>query len=367
MALILFFVILSLLVLVHELGHFSVAKYFGIRVDEFGLGFPPKVRKLFDWKGTTFTLNALPFGGFVKIYGESYEEPEKLPLTQSGESFQYKNRGIQAAVLVAGVVGNFLFAWLLFSIGFASGLPASDGLGLPLTNPETVITSVLEESPAEKAGLRAGDSVVKVERGADALYQPLTPEDVSEFITNSSGALNVTVLRGDETLTKTITPESGVWAETPAIGVAMEVVGTVKLTPIAAVTQGLVTTTELTVATAKGLVLFLSQAVTGRADLSSVAGPIGLVGMVGEANDLGFGYLLTFTALISINLAVLNLLPIPALDGGRLLFVGIEAISRRRIPTNFFNIVNTAGFFALILLMIVISVNDVQNILQKIF
>lgn len=387
MALILFFVILSLLVLVHELGHFSVAKYFGIRVDEFGLGFPPKVKKLFVWKGTTFTLNALPFGGFVKIYGENMEEPEKLPLTKSsdvfyekhgqtllnevspaqGESFVNQNRPVQAAVLVAGVVGNFLFAWLLFSIGFFSGLPAPAGLNLPLTDPQTVITSVLVESPAEKAGLRAGDSVVKVERGEAVIFQPLTPETVSAFITQSSGPVNVTVERGDETLTKTITPESGVWAETPAIGVAMEVVGTVELPFVTAVTQGLVTTWDLTVATAKGLVLFLSQAVTGRADFSTVAGPIGLVGMVGEANDLGFGYLLTFTALISINLAVLNLLPIPALDGGRLLFVAVEAVSRRRVPAKFFNIVNTAGFFALVLLMLVISVNDVQNIFQKIF
>ncbi|MEK7135355.1 MAG: RIP metalloprotease RseP, partial [Patescibacteria group bacterium] len=366
-----FFIILSLLVLVHELGHFGVAKYFGIRVDEFGLGFPPKVKKLFEWKGTTFTLNALPFGGFVKIYGES---PDDSDLKNSsdipsghGQSFINQNRLVQAAVLVAGVVGNFLFAWLLFSIGFMSGIAAPAGLDLPLTNPETVITSVLTESPAEKAGLKTGDSVVKVERGEASLFQPLTPETVSEFITNSFGPVNVTVERGDETLIKTITPLSGVWTETPAIGVAMEVVGTVKLPFLQSITQGFVTTKDLTVATAKGLVLFLSQAVTGRADFSTVAGPIGLVGMVGEANDLGFGYLLTFTALISINLAVLNLLPIPALDGGRLLFVGVEAISRRRIPSKFFNLVNTAGFFALVLLMIVISVNDVQNIVQKIF
>jgi len=119
MSIIIFIIILSLLIIVHELGHFSVAKKFGIRVDEFGIGFPPRAKKLFTWKDTLFTLNWLPFGGFVKIFGEN---PEQLELSAPQDSFQSKSRGIQASVLVAGVVGNFLFAWLLFSLGFITGL-----------------------------------------------------------------------------------------------------------------------------------------------------------------------------------------------------------------------------------------------------
>ena len=133
MTIIIFLIILSALVLVHEAGHFFVAKYFGIRVDEFGLGYPPKAKKLFSWKGTDFTLNWLPFGGFVKIFGENPEENmprvtlgsiesfQGLPLVNS-DSFQNKNRGIQSAVLVSGVIGNFIFAWFLISLGFMIGM-----------------------------------------------------------------------------------------------------------------------------------------------------------------------------------------------------------------------------------------------------
>ncbi len=381
MALIIFLIILSLLVLVHEAGHFGVAKFFGIRVDEFGLGYPPRAAKLFSWKDTLFTLNWLPFGGFVKIFGENYSEPEELPLTKSSDistkhgqtllkevppaqkdSFQYKNRGIQAAVLVAGVVGNFLFAWLLFSIGFMTGLPAPAELGLPLSDPQTVITTVLPESPADEAGLKAGDSIVTLERGTALIASPITPEQASAFITESLGPVNLTVRRGGETLVKTITPENGIWSETPAIGVSMEIIGTVELSFLHSISQGLVTSAELTVATAKGLAGFLGRAFIGRADLSSVAGPVGLVGLVGDVTELGWGHLLSFTALISINLALINLLPIPALDGGRLLFVLIEAVTRRRISPKIFNAVNAAGFVLLILLMVLITVNDVGNL-----
>ncbi|MDP2641775.1 MAG: site-2 protease family protein, partial [bacterium] len=143
MSIIIFIIILSALIVVHELGHFLVARWFGIRVDEFGLGFPPRIAKLFTWKETPFTLNWLPFGGFVKIFGENPPEEPYLETRFPSEGFLSKNRGIQAAVLVAGVVGNFLFAWLLISVGFVSGLPAPAGVSLPVENARTVITTVL--------------------------------------------------------------------------------------------------------------------------------------------------------------------------------------------------------------------------------
>lgn len=267
MTIIIFLIILSALVVVHELGHFSVAKYFGIRVDEFGLGYPPKAKNLFAWKGTNFTLNWLPFGGFVKIFGENYDNTD-LAVGQLSDSFQHKNRGIQASVLVAGVVGNFLFAWFLFFIILITGVSA------PL-------------------------------RAAQA--DPLSP--------------------------------------------------------LPAVVESLRITGVLSVDTTKALGTFLSQAVVGKLDLSSVAGPVGLVGMVGKVSELGIGYLLTFTALISINLCIINLIPLPALDGGRLLFVCIEAITRKKISPKIFNLLNTLGFAFLILLMILVTVHDVRNIL----
>ena len=358
MSVIIFIIILSALIIVHELGHFLVAKKFGIRVDEFGLGFPPRAKKLFTWKGTPFTLNWLPFGGFVKIFGESPEEPELSNAPQ--DSFQYKNRGIQAAVLVAGVVGNFLFAWLLISLGFISGLPTPANLALPTENARTVITTVLPSSPAAEAGLKSGDAVISLSR--NGIYSELTPEALSLFISQSLEPIVFEVDRGGQVSTKTVIPNNEILRDRPAIGISMDVIGIAKLSPHEALWQGLKATSQLTLVTAQAIGTFFFQAISGRADLSSVTGPVGIVGMVGDVRELGFTYLLTFTALISINLAVINLLPFPALDGGRLLFVGIEAVTRRSIPPQIFNIINIAGFALLIILMLLITVQDVRNI-----
>lgn len=352
MSLIIFFIILSALVLVHELGHFSVAKYFGIRVDEFGLGYPPRAKKIFRWKGTDFTLNWLPFGGFVRIFGENPTEEAEA----SSDNFQSKNRSIQASVLFAGVFFNFLFAWALLSGGLATGLPAPAGLGFPVENEETVITTVIPGSPAAEAGLRSGDTLLFINNAQ------LSPEEASEFIANSFAPIEFTVRRGDEISTKTVVAREGILSERQAIGISMELIGTVELPVHLAIFEGLKLTWELTVATAEALGNFITQAVIGRADLSAVTGPVGLVGMVGDVSELGFSYLLTFTALISINLALINLLPFPALDGGRLLFVGIETITRRPIPPRIFNALNAVGFALLIFLMILITVRDVRNI-----
>jgi regulator of sigma E protease len=360
MSVLLFFIILSVLVIVHELGHFAVAKSAGIRVDEFGLGYPPRAAKLFSWKGTLFSLNWLPFGGFVKIFGENYAD---VNAPKTPDSFQYKNRAIQAAVLVAGVVGNWLFAALLFIVGFMVGLPAPQGIGLPITNPQTVITQVLPETPASGAGLKSGDSILSLSRGSASVSQPISPETASQFITKSAEPITISIQRGSEVLTKTVTPVKGVVSENLAIGIAMEVIGEVKLPFWQSIKEGLRTTIDLTKATAVGLVTFFAQAILGRADLSAVTGPVGLVGIVGDVSQLGFSHLIAFTALISINLCLINLMPFPALDGGRLLFVGIEALTRKQIPPRVFNLINSAGFILLIFLMILITIKDVRGIL----
>lgn len=362
MSIILFLIILSILVIVHELGHFSVAKYFGIRVDEFGLGYPPKAKKLFSWKGTDFTLNWLPFGGFVRIFGENpndENEQDKEPY-----NFQNKNRGIQAAVLFAGVFCNFIFAWFLISAGLMSGLPAPAGIDLPVKDGQTTLTVVIPGSPAGEAGLRSGDVIESLERGGEVIPEEgiVTPDEASAFISASAEPVNFKIKRGEQKLEYLVTPALGLLPDRPAVGISMETVGVVELGPVASVLSGLKITWFLTVETAKALTSFLSQAILGRADLASVTGPVGLVSMVGEVKDLGLGYLISFTALISINLAIINLIPFPALDGGRLLFVAIESIIRRPIPANIFNLLNTLGFAALIFLMILITIRDVKNI-----
>ncbi len=365
MSIIIFLIILSILVIVHELGHFSVAKKFGIRVDEFGLGYPPKAKKLFSWKGTDFTLNWLPFGGFVKIFGENPSIPEvdinnveAAPL--ASDSFQNKNRGIQAGVLVAGVVMNFLFAWLLISLGFITGLPAPAGT-FPVENAVTTVTTVIPGSPAFVAGLKSGDTILNVSRGEEILSE-LSPEIVSNFIGKVNAPLTFSIQRGDESKEITVTPTEGIVAGKPAVGISMDEIGITKLPIHKAFYYGFLTTVDLTIATAKALGSFIMNAVLGKADLSQVTGPVGIVGMVGDVRALGFAYLLSFTAIISINLAIVNLLPFPALDGGRLVFVIIEAIIRRPVSPKVFNIANTIGFMVLILLMVIITARDIVNL-----
>ncbi|MBX4199927.1 RIP metalloprotease RseP [Candidatus Parcubacteria bacterium] len=355
MTIIIFLIILSILVLVHEAGHFFIAKKSGIRVDEFGLGYPPRAKKLFSWKGTEFTLNWLPFGGFVKIFGENYEEQD------GQDKMTSKPRYIQVAVLAAGVIANFIFAWALISIGFMSGIPSPVSQGLPAEDAHTVITVVVPGSPAATSGLKSGDKILSLCREADCT--DLSPDKAARFIGQSATSLTFRVLRGEETITKVVTPVNGIIEGKPAVGVAMDVVGTVKLAPLKALWEGLKTTWALAVETVRALVSLVGRAFVGHASLNEVTGPVGLVSMVGDVRSLGFVYLLTFTALISINLAVINLFPFPALDGGRMLIVIIEGITRRKIPTKVFNILNTASFALLILLMVIITVRDVAHLL----
>jgi regulator of sigma E protease len=361
MNIIIFIIILSVLVFVHEAGHFIAAKLFGVRVDEFGLGYPPRAKKLFKWRGTDFTLNWLPFGGFVKIFGENPTEETK----HAKDSFTSKRRDKQALILVSGVFGNFLLAWVLLSIGFMLGMSSPVELGIPTTAAHTTIAETLPGSPASQSGLMPGDEILLITRNGQSISagSALTPETISTFISSSKDAVNVTIKRGSSIYTKTITPKEGIVPDKPAIGFGLADISIVKLGPVQAVYQGLRATLMLTRDTAKALGSFFLKIFIGKADFSQVSGPVGLVGVTGQALSLGFVYLLSFAALISINLSIVNLLPFPALDGGRLLFVLIEAVIRRPVSPRVANAVNTVGFGLLVFLMIIITVRDVRNIL----
>ena len=355
---IIFLIILSILVVVHEAGHFLAAKKSGIKVDEFGLGYPPRAKKLFRWKNTDFTLNWLPFGGFVKIFGENPDE-EAETMKQPG-SFSSKNRAVQASVLVSGVLANFIFAWFLISVGFMIGLPATIDSGLSLTNVHTVVVDVVSGSPAALAGLQAGDVIVSVGRGN--IFSNTSPVQISNFISSSNQPITFTVTRANKTLTEIATPENGLAQGRLAVGVELDAVGTAKLSLLGAVHHGFISATSDTWQIIVGLGIFLKSIFAGHADFSQVTGPVGIIGLVGSARALGFVYLLTFTALISLNLAVINLLPIPALDGGRLLFVLIESIRRKPVSAKIFNFLNNASFVLLVILMILVTIRDVIHL-----
>ncbi len=363
MSIILFFLILTVLVFVHELGHFLVAKRSGIRVDEFGFGFPPRLWGIQRGE-TKYSINLIPFGGFVKIFGENPDEAS-LNGPDKNRSFINKPKYIQALVLVAGVAFNFIFAWLLLSVGFISGLPSSVG-SVPNANVENaslVITSVMPESPAADAGLKVGDKILQLSDG-ETLSNP-NPESLQEYVVkHPNKEITVSYSRAGEEKTAAMTPENGLIGDKPAIGISMDMIGTLKLPVHKALWHGLKLTTHLTKQTANSLWTLIKGAVVGQADLSAVTGPVGIVGVVGDAYQFGWVYLLSFAAIISINLAIINLIPFPALDGGRLLFVLIESIKGSPIKPKIANTLNSIGFILLILLMLVVTYHDIVKLIK---
>ncbi len=364
MTVLIFLAILAILIFVHELGHFLVAKKSGIRVDEFGIGFPPKIISK-KWGSTLYTLNAIPFGGFVKIFGEDAHS-DIISEEDRRNSFVYKPKWIQAAVLVAGVTFNIIFAWLIISLtlflGSLSPLP-HDTMG-EFNDARLLVTEVLVDSPAAKSGIVPGDTILSITSGNTVLSEKLFPETVQKFISESKTKDLKVLLETEKKIQKEVLlqPTENLIAGKKVIGVSMEWVGTVKLSAFDSLSQGAKSTWYLLRETTVGLSKFLWQTITFRSDFSQVSGPIGIAKVVKEANELGFQYLLTITAIISINLAVINLVPFPALDGGRLLFVLIEAIIRRPINPNVVKWSNIIGFAFLMLLMLAVTGSDILKL-----
>ena len=348
--------VLAVLIFVHELGHFLVARACGIRVDAFALGFGPK---LFSWKKgeTTYALNLVPFGGYVKIFGEN-PDAESILGPDSKRSFVHKPKWQQVAVLFAGIFFNFVFAWILISFAFTSGVPASveSYPDYQLQNPHIAITYVNPSSPAAKVGLKAGDEIV----GAASLEEVQTKINAS-----TDKGVDISYKRDGVEATAKVIAEKGIVEGKYAIGIAMDHVGTLKVPFYKAPLEAIKLTWHIIGATFVGLYDLVAGIFTGTANLSQVTGPVGIAGLVGDAAKLGFTYLIMFTAVISINLGVLNLVPFPALDGGRILFVIIEAIIRRPIKPVVANTINTVGFALLILLMIVVTYRDIAKLFVK--
>lgn len=363
MFLLAFILILVLLILVHEFGHFIVAKTFGIRVDEFGIFFPPRITAIKRGE-TEYSLNWLPFGGFVRIFGENAQEGAGNP-----RSFASKGRLVQAAVIVAGVVFNFLFAWLALSAGYMAGFPTSlnhIGFGI-VSDAHPQIVQVLPHSPAQKAGLMAGDRVEALHT-ATAQLDTRTPgadraAEVQAFIAgHQNESILLQVLRDGKEKEFLAIPAEGLVQGKKALGIELDDVGVLQLPVHLALLQGALLGKQMTIGIALGLGHFFYQIGTGTADFASVAGPIGIAGLGSQTVQQGFIATLLLMALISINLALINLLPIPGLDGGRLLFIAIEAVIRRPISPKLSVVLTLAGFGLLILLMLVVSYHDIARL-----
>lgn len=358
MTVLLFIAVLALLVVGHELGHMLMAKLMGMKVVEFGIGFPPRIagRK---WGETEYTINWLLFGGFVRILGED-------DTSNDPRAMHRRPVVAQGLVLLAGPGMNFVLAFVLFFAAYLVGVPGAIDPAQPIP-PEArvVIEEVLPGSPAAHAGLKPGDEVVSL--AINGHTTPVrVPDTIAGAVSSTDGPVTITLIRNHEPLTYVVAPRAGIVPDAPthrAIGIATALVGVTHFSIIAAMRAAVVATYTNTVGILTSLLMLIGHALTLSADLTGVAGPVGIAGMTGSAAAFGLGSLLSFIALLSINLGVINLLPFPALDGGRILFLMLETIARRRIPLRVANWTNALGFGLLIALMMVVTWHDIVRLI----
>lgn len=353
--------ILIFLIVIHEVGHFLAAKLFRVNVEEFGVGYPPRAFTFGRWNGTEYTINWLPFGGFVRLMGEHGETHQK-------GSFAASPKYAQAAILVAGVTMNALAAWFLFGAALHQGIPRVIPEGKAIGDEvQLFVNTVVDGSPAAVAGLKAGDEIIRIEDAATKKPVELGPSKIVEFVGDRGGKqLSITYKRAETVESVIVTPAHAVVARDagrPAIGMGMALVTDAKLPWFQALTEAGPSTYQALRDTVNGLWSLISDAAAGQPNLQNIVGPVGLVDFVGNASRHGLGHVLALAGFISINLAVINLVPIPALDGGRLFLLGIETIIRR--PPNKFGvqILNFIGVALIVALMVSVTYNDIARLL----
>ena len=352
-----FIAVLGVLVLVHEWGHFVMARRAGMRVDEFGFGFPPR---LFGIKRgeTMYSINWIPFGGFVKILGEDGDSRD------DPRSFGSKPISARLKVVVAGVVMNFLFAVFLLIMGNIFGLRIGlfDEEMIAVARDKKVqIIQVISGSPAEKAGLKVLDEIAGFKVNGN-IFTMTTIEEVQKFTGEHRGEkVGLVLKQGKELVTKEIETRANPPSGEGSMGIAMALTGVVSYPWYEAVWRGGYDAYLLTYNTIYGYGLLFKTLFTDGKLIAEVSGPIGIAGITGQAARVGFSYLMQFVALISVNLAVLNIVPFPALDGGRALFLFIEKFKGSPMDRKIESALNGIGFALLLTLMIYVTIKDITK------
>lgn len=347
-SLIRFGIVFSLLVFVHELGHFLVAKWRKVRVEEFGFGLPPRIwgRK---FKGTVYSLNFIPLGGFVKLKGE---DPEVAGFGDA-DSFRVKSKISRTAIILAGVLGNLALAWLIFSLLFMVGNPRISG--------QTVIEEVLSGSPAEGVGILPGDTVLSVDG------RPVeTTDELVFLIKQKAGApVKLRVDRVGEIKDFSVVPRPEPPTGEGPLGVKIALVDPqVNLISYPfgqALWQAGGEVGRILRDMLVGLVTMIARIFTRGEIPTEVTGVVGIKAMTDVAASMGKRFFLQFVALLNLNLFIFNLLPVPALDGGRLLFVGLEVVFRKRLSPKIEKIANNLGLAFLLLLSALVTIKDIAT------
>src|SRR3989338_3801557 len=390
LTIIVFLLVLSVLVLAHEWGHFVTARKFGVKAEEFGLGFPPRAfgfyknnqgqwkhifgsKEVNDCSGTIYSLNWLPLGGFVKIKGENG------PSTSSGQaedkdSFASRPIWQRAVMLSAGVIMNVVLAMALIIAGFMVGLPQSLDSDLDaraiVSYRKIQIIQDIKNSPAEQAELKIGDTILSIDNKTFLTFQEL-----QQYVNSKIGQeLNYKIKRGQNLIDKRITPALMSETGKGVVGVAISETGIVRYPWHLAILEGFKTTFILIWVIIVAFYELIKGLIFGQGVTADLAGPVGIATLTGQVARLGVVYLMQFTALLSINLAVINFLPFPALDGGRFLFLIIEKIKRAPVRREVENLIHNIGFALLMILVLVVTFRDVakfsgafKNIWDKLF
>ncbi|MEY4747077.1 MAG: hypothetical protein RLZZ416_126 [Candidatus Parcubacteria bacterium] len=354
--------ILVALIVAHEFGHFLAAKFSRVKVEEFGIGYPPRAFTIATIGGTEYTLNWIPFGGFVRLYGDQGED-------QRGRgSLVEASRLKQAAILIAGVAMNAAMGWFLFALSFHAGVPQPIDTPLPGEAAHLIVANIVAGSPADGASLKAGDELLGIRDTVDgSAAGALTPEAVVDFVRERGGRqLALSYKRADVEYSTNIIPANAVIpgaAAQPALGIALTLFSVRSIPWGQSFSDAGLQTISAFETVGADLWSLARTVIRGSPDLSGVVGPIGIVGYVNDAARSGFGSIFLLAGFISINLAVINLLPIPALDGGRLLVLFLEVVLRRDAPRLAIQLLNALGVSLIILLMVAVSYHDIGRLL----
>lgn len=362
MQVVIFILILSVLVLIHEAGHFVAAKIFKVKVEEFGIGLPPKAKNLFVKWGTQFSLNWLPIGGFVKLFGEEYETGDEL-LPEVKERFYNKPSWQRAIVFVAGVMMNFLLGIVLFAIVYSV-------IGIPTQTNRVTVSEIAAGSPAEKAGLKTGERIGGL-WDMGGRWTIVATDQLVKLINEHKGqeiTLIVIDKQGNERQI-VVTPRENPPEGEGALGVALSNVELLKYPWWQMPFRGMYEGTKEALAwgrdIADGLGKIVYGLITGKGVAADVRGPIGIYQVSSQVVKQGLVATLQFVGILSVNLAILNVMPFPALDGGRLVFLAVEKIIGKRLKNKIEGYLNMAGMVLLLGFMLLITVRDVIGLIKR--
>jgi len=348
-----FLIVVGVIIFVHELGHFLAAKLVGMKVERFSIGFPPRI-KSFRFKGTEYAISAIPLGGYVKIAGMVDESLDGSSLTGAPWEFQSKKLWQKIFVLCSGVMMNFLLAIGIFTVITMWNGVAQEG--------PVVVGGIQQGYPAETIDLRKGDEILAIDG-----TRILTWQDFVDRVKDKPGIpIVLTWLRGADTLSATVTPaknEVTIGSQTIVQGyLGVEFQPTFRRVGLfEAVGWGAAVSWEVIWESLR----LITRMVRGQASISELTGPIGIAKLSGETARIGVISFLGFIGLISVSIGLLNILPLPVLDGGHIVIVLVESIVRRTISTRIKLFIQQIGLVLLIALVLIVSYHDVIRVFFK--